>query len=161
MTARPAVTLLAACVVAALALSACGGGDAPPDMAYGRDVSAETHMIISEARFAAAYRTPDGTERKFEDVGDMVAFGSRMHQLDGASVWVHDFDTEQWIDATTASFVAGGTGIDTPGRGGVVAFADPDRAGDFANEHGATVLTWDELVSAPPTTSPAPSGPPM
>lgn len=145
----------------AVTLGACGGGDTPPDMAYGRDVSAETHMIISEARFAAVYRTPEGSERKFEDIAKMIAFGTRMNQLDGAKVWVHDLDTGDWIDASTASFVVGGQGIDTPGGGGIVAFADRGAADAFAADHGATVRTWDELVSAPPTTSPAPSGPPM
>lgn len=145
----PVVVLVVA--VAVLAGACGGGGDKPPDIAYGRDTCAECHMIISEPRFAAAYRTSDGTERKFDDIGDMVAFGVRQNQLDGSKVWVHDFETEEWLDARTATYVAGDAGaIDTPMGRGVLAFSERSAAEAYASGKAAKVVTWDELVANPP-----------
>lgn len=151
---RTRLALAAVAVLAGVAVlvGACGGGgDKPPEIAYGRDTCAECHMIISEPRFAAAYRTPDGTERKFDDIGDMVAFGVRQNQLADAKAWVHDFESEEWLDAREATYVVGDAGvIDTPMGRGVLAFSERSAAEAFASGKAAKVVTWDELVANPP-----------
>lgn len=144
---RSGLALLLA--VLAAAAVACGSADSPPTIAYGRDVCAECHMIISEARFAAAYRTTDGTEYKFDDIGDMLVHGERTHQLEDATVWVHDFETEEWLDAHAAFYGVGTAGADTPMGRGIVAFGDRVRADSYASSHSARVVTWDELLAIP------------
>jgi len=147
-----AVALAVTAAAVVVLLGACGSADKPPDMAYGRDVCAECHMIISEARFAAAYRMPDGTERKFDDIGDMVAFGVRQDQLGDAKAWVHDFETEEWLDAKSATYVVGDVGSsDTPMGRNVFAFSDRSAAESAASGRDAKVVTWDDLVASPPS----------
>ena len=60
-------------------------------------------MSIDEARFAAAYRLPDGTEKKFDDLGGLIVHARESGQLEDATVWVHDFETEAWVDAPPSS----------------------------------------------------------
>ena len=147
---RAAVAALASVLMAGLSAAACGGSDpnAPPKLNYGRDVCVECGMIISEARFAAAYRLAGGKERRFDDVGDMVVYGRKTGDLDKAKAWVHDYRTRRWLDARKAWYVAGDA-VDTPMGRGVVAFAKRSAAADFARERQGTVLDWNGLLARP------------
>ena len=48
--------------------------DAPPDVRYAVDPCDRCQMIVSEERFAAAYVTPAGDTRRFDDLGCLTAF---------------------------------------------------------------------------------------
>ena len=70
--------MVAVALVMALA-AACGGSDeatGPPEIVEGRTICDECGMIIDEIRFAASYRTADGTEHRFDDIGGMLARGT-------------------------------------------------------------------------------------
>ncbi|MCP3858472.1 MAG: hypothetical protein GY704_02370, partial [Phycisphaeraceae bacterium] len=73
--------LLAAVVVvlAGLTTSCSDRADAngPPEITYTRDICIECNMIISEPRFAAAYRLDDGEAKAFDGIGEMVKHGRR------------------------------------------------------------------------------------
>jgi nitrous oxide reductase accessory protein NosL len=95
-------------LVVALVASACSdaaSANGPPEINYGRDICIECGMIIGDARFAAAYRLDDGTEKKFDDLGGLIIHGRETNELDSAQVWVSDFDDERLIDAPTAFYV--------------------------------------------------------
>ncbi|MCC7077091.1 MAG: nitrous oxide reductase accessory protein NosL [Acidimicrobiia bacterium] len=139
MTRLPGLLL----VLALAAASACGGDSAgPPEINYGRDTCDGCDMVIDDPRFASAYRLPDGTESRFDDMGEMFT----RDELGDADAWVHDYDTEGWVEATSAWYVAG-TGVESPMATGVVAFSTESRARAFASESGGTVLTWDEMLT--------------
>lgn len=146
MSPRALLPLLGLLVGLVTIVAACGGSEAsgPPEISYGRDVCDECHMIISEARFAASYRL-DGETRKFDDIGDMVVYGLRNEELDDASAWVHDYDTEEWVEAVRATFVRA-RGLETPMAWGVVAYAEEADAEAFAADVGGEVMGWSELV---------------
>ncbi len=129
------------------ALGACAGESAsgPPDIVYGRDVCEECHMIISEARYAAAYREEGQDAFAFDDIVDMVTHGTRAGALAGADAWVHDYHSEEWIDARAAWYVA--AAVATPMGGGVVAFEAEGDAQTFADEKEGRLLRWDDLVA--------------
>lgn len=131
----------------ALALAACAPGPpaGPPDLRAGEDVCDECHMIVSETRFAAGYRTADGAERLFDDIGDMAAFAARERE-DVATWWVHDFAGGGWGRAEDASFVAGGD-VKTPMGHGIVAFHDRAAAEAFVAERGGRLLDLDEVLA--------------
>lgn len=152
--------LLAGAGVALMGLVGCGGEDTdgPPEISYGRDVCDSCGMIISEPRFAAAYRTADGTARRFDDLGDMVATGLESGELEDGRAWVHDFGTEEWIEAPAAIYVLA-VGFETPMSRGVVAFADQPAADAHATEVGGEVLSWDELVQVAREGGLEPQGP--
>ncbi len=143
--ARVVAVVLAAIVLAA----SCSGESAsgPPEIAYGRDVCAECHMIISEPRFAAAYRVGEGEAFTFDDIGDLIAHATRSGDIDKVTAWVHDYDTEKWIDAPDAWFVTG-SDVETPMAGGLVAFARRSDAEAFIEGSGGTLVQWPELIEA-------------
>ncbi len=156
-TARHALVGLVGLVAVLLAVAACGSDQAgPPSIEFGRDVCDECHMIISEPRYAAAYRDAAGTPSIFDDIGDMLDHGLSSGTLAEATVWVHDFDTEEWVEAADAWFVAGGD-VQTPMAGQIVAFATEDGARRFAADDGGEVRTWKALV-ADRKSDPSPSG---
>jgi copper chaperone NosL len=141
---RRIIGLLVLCLVA----SACADrADAtgPPDIIYGRDLCIECGMLITEPRFAAAYRI-DGEARPFDDIGGMLLYGAESGELSAASVevWVHDRDTGEWIAAGAAHYVIA-EGAVTPMGYGVVAFIDPDRAKAYAAEHDTDIHSWTDL----------------
>ena len=76
----------------------------PPEILYGEEVCTECGMIISEPRFAAAYYTPEGDARRFDDIGGMLTHHAA-NQEEVAQFWVHDYETEEWIVAGEAYFV--------------------------------------------------------
>ena len=132
-------------------VAACGGAEAaagPPEIKYGRDVCVECNMVISEARFAAAYRMGDGTEKKFDDIGGMLKHGRENSEIADAVAWVHDFHTEQWIEAQAAFYVPTRS-VATPMAHGIVAFADLEIAREFAIGVDGEVIDWDTVLLLP------------
>lgn len=146
--------VLALVVVAA---SACSGGDSsgPPDISFGRDVCAECHMIISEPRFAAAYRVGSEKPLVFDDIADMVTHANKAGDVDRMKAWVHDYPSEKWMNATDAWYVRS-VEIQTPMGGGVVAFRQRDEAEQFKREHDGELLRWKGLVEAVTNAAAAP-----
>ncbi|HRQ39805.1 MAG TPA: nitrous oxide reductase accessory protein NosL [Chloroflexota bacterium] len=130
-----------------LALTACTGAnlDAPPEIAYGRDVCVQCGMIISEPRFAASYTTKTGDVRLFESIEDMAMYHIE-HQEDVHLFWVHDYETEEWVKGDEAVYVLSET-IVTPMGAGVVAAANRAGADELVKEGGGTAVTLDQLLT--------------
>jgi copper chaperone NosL len=145
-------------VLLAVTVSACAPSRdplSPPDIGYGQDVCDRCGMIISDERFAAAMivRTPSGTQaRKFDDVGEMLAYGAENPQFEVVRRYVHDYVSLEWIMADSATFVRS-SGLATPMGYGLVAFADASAADALAREIDGQVLTFDALRTALGTTS--------
>lgn len=119
-----------------------------PTIHYGEDMCSDCGMIINEPRFAAAYAAQQGEGSYetfiFDDIGDMLRHIQQNLTLIGVGWWVHDYNSEEWIDAPTAFYVVG-EGIKTPMNHGIVAFAEEDAANTFAAEVGGKVLDWDKV----------------
>lgn len=141
------VLALALVLVTGVAVAGCGGDEAatgPPEIEYGRDVCTECHMIISEARYAAAARDADGEPFVFDDIGDMFTYAARTGIVDDGAFWVHDYDTEEWVDARTAWYVR--SDLETPMGHGVVAFGAVEAAEAFAEGRDGEVLRWQDMI---------------
>lgn len=76
-----------------------------PSIQYGSENCARCRMLISNPKFAGAWRQKDGREEHFDDIGCMVLLDSERHLGVDTQYWVHDFDSEEWIDAITATYV--------------------------------------------------------
>lgn len=139
-----------AVVTLAVAAAGCGAAEAsgPPEINYGRDICIECGMVTDDARFAASYRLSDGTEKKFDDLGGLIIHGREAGELDGATVWVHDFETEGWVEAPDAYFVPT-IAVTSPMGHGILSFADQERAMRIANDLGGEVLRWEAVVDLP------------
>lgn len=134
-----------------LVLVACGanqGTPEPPKIHYGEDVCSDCGMIINDARFAGAYaieKEPGRFESYiFDDVGDMLAHMQKNQTLKAVEWWVHDFNSEEWIAAKTASYVVSDQ-IKSPMNHGIAAFAKQADAEAFAAQYGVKPLDWDKL----------------
>lgn len=74
----------------------------------------------------------------------MAIFGIRNGELDGARVWVHDYNTKEWVKADSAWFVPGVVG--TPMSRKLVAFATQAPAEEMAARGSGSVLKWDAVI---------------
>ena len=106
----------------------------------------ECSMIINEARYAASYVLPDGTVRRFDGIGEMLAYDSKHHE-DVHVYWVHDLNSEEWIMAEGASFVLNSS-AKTPMGWGLLAFADKASADAYMADVGGTETVWADLQTA-------------
>ena len=128
-----------------MTIVSCSSGpdlEEPPDIRYGEDSCDRCLMIINEARFAAAYVTEAGQTRRFDDIGGMVAYTDEISE-DGTVFWVHDFDTEEWLKAEEAFYVE--SQQQTPMGFGIIAFADQQRAEQWAMDNDGIMLTYSDL----------------
>lgn len=139
-----------------LLLGGCSRGQteiAPPEIHYGEDVCAACNMIISDPRFAAGYvveRKPGRYESlAFDDIGDMLthqdAAAATATDVKIVAWYVHDYASEEWLDATVATYVVSAA-IMTPMGHGVAAFASQAAAQEMAAAQDGEVFTWPELL---------------
>ena len=146
---RPMVGGLLA-MICVLVLVACGGGQStaePPEILYGQDVCDQCNMIISEEKFASAYWTADGEARRFDDLGEMLAYINGNPE-ERASTWVHDLNTAAWLRAEDAWYVMN-AGLTTPMGTGMVALSDEAAARALAfDQADARVMNYTELIAA-------------
>ncbi len=99
-------------LIVMVVLAACGGGPATPEPAkirFGETICTECGMIISQPKYASsfAYAESEGRFKSlpFDDIGDMLTHMRQHPELIPAGVWVHDYNSEEWIDAEDAFFV--------------------------------------------------------
>jgi copper chaperone NosL len=138
-------------VALAMLVAACGTADAagPPDINYGRDVCLQCGMIVSEEKFAAAYTLDSGEERSFDDLGDLILYVRAANEtIDPLKGWVHDYETEEWVDLANAHFVPT-LSVSTPMGHSIIAFAEADRAAAFAAEVDGEVIGWAIVEQLP------------
>jgi copper chaperone NosL len=119
-----------------------------PEIHYGEDMCSDCGMIINDPRFAAAYAANEGEGAYqtyiFDDIGDMLHHMQENLTLVGEGWWVHDYHSEEWIDATKAYFVVS-EGIKSPMNHGLAAFATQAAAEEFAGPLGGQVFDWDKV----------------
>jgi copper chaperone NosL len=102
-------------------------------------------MVIGDARFASAWRTEAGMERHFDDIGCMVNARRRDHPSGNVRFFVHDYASEDWLDATSAVYVVT-PAIRTPMAYGVAALARGSAAAAIAAPDMAeATIAWDDL----------------
>lgn len=131
----------------------CGQGEGeikPAEIHYGEDLCAECGMIISDPKFASSITKVIGEKSyqniAFDDIGDMLAYLEKHPEEEIVGWFVHDYESEEWIDATTAFFVESDQ-IKSPMNHGIAACAERASAEAMAAETNGKVMTWKELQS--------------
>jgi len=115
----------------------------PPEIRYGRDTCAYCGMIISDPRFAAAAAAADGTMTLFDDIGDLLAY-RKENQPSWVAIWVHDYETQEWLSAEEAWYLLA-PGIRSPMGWGLAAFTTEAAARARQAQLGGELLRWAEL----------------
>ncbi len=100
-------------------------------------------MAISQKQFAAEAVDADENAVKFDDIGCMLRYLATPEHKP-AALFVVDYETKRWIEASNASFVRGSR-IPTPMAGGILAFAERARADAAAREIGGEVVSFARL----------------
>jgi len=137
---RPPAVLGAVVLAAILAATAgCGGAEAgPPRLTLDHSTCDGCGMLISEARFAAGWRSKDRTAA-FDDIACLLRSLDRDGQADpNAEIWVMDAE-QHWLPARDAVFVMSDR-LETPMAGHIQAFADRGAAAAVAAATGGVVL---------------------
>jgi copper chaperone NosL len=130
-----------------LTAAGCAGqADGPPGIVVDSSACSHCGMLISERAYAAAYRAAGADARVFDDIGCLIA-AARKDTSSDLRFWFHDARDSAWIDGRTATFVASSE-IRTPMGGGIVAYRDPEAAGEAARTHrGEVVRTLADLLA--------------
>ncbi len=140
-------------IVLAFVAAGCAQGTAeitPPEIRYGEDVCAACKMIISDPRFAAAYTheiSPGRYENVlFDDIGDMLMHADQHPEHTVVAWWVHDYDSEAWLNGAEAVYVFSNA-LRTPMAQGTAAFASEAAAQRLAAELDGEVFAWSGLLA--------------
>ena len=136
-------------VVTLAASVACGvREEGPPVIEVDRSACAHCGMLISEPRFAAAYRLAPETQL-FDDIGCLLDALPKEADRSSIRFWFHDVNTAEWIDGSRAVFIQSAR-LRTPMAGGVVAYSDRAAAERGAAEHeGRVIGSLDDLLTQP------------
>ena len=106
-------------------------------------------MLVSDIRFAAAYRESGKQPRVFDDIGCLQHSVRGLKNLGATTFWFHDAVDEKWIEGRGSVFVASPE-LHTPMAGGYLAFRDPAAAGrEAAVRRGRVVGSLDDLLRDP------------
>ncbi len=116
-------------------LISCRSSDPKPVDIFPEDICAECRMAISAEQFAAEFVDTKGEAYKFDDIGCMLSFGAQRSDLQGAVMFVKDYDTRAWLRFESATIVE--TGVPTPMGSGKIAFSDRARAMEFQRRYPA------------------------
>ena len=127
--------------VATLAASAACGvkAEGPPPIEIDRTPCAHCGMLISEPRYAAAYKSPRREAQVFDDIGCLLASATREAGRGELRFWFHDARTAHWIAGSEATFVKSAR-FRTPMSGGLVAYRDAVAAKLTAAQHDGQVI---------------------
>jgi copper chaperone NosL len=117
--------------------------DQPPEIRFGADPCDECHMIINEARYAAAHVTKTGTIRRFDDIGCLIIYQDN-HPETVTVNWFKDYNSGHWIRPENARFVIG-ENLVTPMGYGIVALEDKGQAERLAEKKIAQLYTFKSL----------------
>ena len=129
-----------------LAGLACGvRADGPPSIVLDRTACSHCGMLISEPRYAAAYRVHGSPARVFDDIGCLRSALREDGAQGAAQLWFHDASGGGWINGAEAVLV-NAPEIRTPMGGGTIAFMDRAEALAAAAQHRGRIVTVAELV---------------
>jgi len=128
-----------------LLLAGCRAEAPRPASIEPGEICAFCKMAISQSAYAAQLVDQEGNSFKFDDIGCMIRFvRADGRQARVAAYFVMDSVDRHWLEAAKATYVKSKRTA-SPMSSGLVAFADPVRARQFAAKSGGQVLRFDEL----------------
>ena len=136
----------AAALLVALAAAGCGAGVPEPAALDTRsEQCASCRMAVSDGRFAAQLVSAGELPRFFDDIGCLADFVKAGRAPAGATAFVADHRTRQWLRAERALYTRV-PGLATPMGSHVVAHADAASRDQDADARGGTPVAPHELL---------------
>lgn len=131
-------------LLAVLCLAACGGALQPAELVLNEEACSLCRMAVSQKSFAAQVVARSGREDFFDDIGCFVRWVPEHAQPEETALFVVDYETGAWLDASKAHYVRCEK-LDTPMSSGLAAFGTKERAAAVAEALNGYVLDWAEL----------------
>lgn len=119
--------------------------DGVPRIRYGEETCDRCRMIISEKRFAAAYRTEAGQLRKFDDLGCAILH-REAHEEAVTQFWGYDFEETGWLDVRKA-FLVRSPDLITPMGYGIAVLPTAVKASALVEKVNGQLVKFDQLNS--------------
>jgi copper chaperone NosL len=116
----------------------------PAEIVQG-DTCSRCKQPISDKRFAAEFVTKDGFLRKFDDIGCMLDHAKKLKTGGIVGYFAADYDKKDWGKAETLTYVKSER-FKTPANGGILAFANRDRAQALATQYQGAVVGFQDLL---------------
>lgn len=139
-----------------LALAACTSGPPRPAPLDTRsEACGSCRMAVSDARFAAQIVAPGELPRFFDDVGCLATFVKAGRAPAGATAFVADHASREWVRADAAVYTQV-PGLATPMGSHVIAHRDAATRDADPSAGGGTPVSPGQLFGAggPPAGSP-------
>ncbi len=134
-------------LLAALVAAACGGGaPRPVELLLDEEECSLCRMAVSRRPFAAEAVTPSGAAHFFDDIGCLARWTVEQPPPSGTGLFVVDYATGEWLDATRAHYVHAER-LETPMASGLAAFGSAERAKAEATGLGGRVVDWAAVVA--------------
>ncbi|WML41168.1 nitrous oxide reductase accessory protein NosL [Neobacillus sp. OS1-2] len=102
------------------------------------------HMAVKNNEFATEIILESGKSMVFDDIGCMYKWMKENPDKKINHSFVKDYDSKEWIEADEAAYVYDKP-IKTPMAYNVLSFTDKKDAQIFIDEHGGSLLTYDNL----------------
>ena len=104
-------------------------------------------MTIADGKYAAEVISEKGRVFKFDDIMCMIHYGKENANTKMAAHYVNDYTQDNvLIPAKTAFFLSEGT-IQSPMRGGIIAFSSENEAKEFGIKLKAKQVTWEAVIT--------------
>ena len=104
-------------------------------------------MTIADGKYAAEVISEKGRVFKFDDIMCMIHYGKENSNTKMAAHYVNDYTQDNvLIPAKTAFFLSEGT-IQSPMRGGIIAFSSENEAKEFGIKLKAKPVTWGAVIT--------------
>lgn len=130
-------------VISIVAIGCTTTEETLPRIRYGEETCDRCRMIISERRFASAYRTTDDILRKFDDLGCAVLHRAEQSE-EIKQFWAYDYEETAWLDRSQAFFVHS-KDLLTPMGYGIVAAKTEKEARRLAEKNNGQIVEFDQL----------------
>lgn len=117
----------------------------PPKILAGQDQCDHCFMLINEVKYAAALILKNGEEKRFDDIGCMLAYAEE-NKVNIKYYWVNDFKTGKSLPAEKAFFVRSKNEV-TPMGSGLLAFSSEETANGYSAGENSTILRFNDLIN--------------
>jgi len=117
----------------------------PPKIMWGQDACDNCFMLINDKKYAAAVTLQNGEEKRFDDIGCMLAY-MQNNKKDIKYYWVYDFISDNPIPAEDAFFVRSKQEV-TPMGSGIIAFNLKNDAEKYVGKGDSTILKFIDLTN--------------